>query len=246
MPSPSVSRRWRGEEGRNSTLHGVFSSVRRSSPPGMTAKRTRSAQTSSTNRSSTAWSLESSRVERWAYIRMIVLKMLPYSHIYIYIYMTSFFPHFTFTGGWYCSACCKTFIHSARLRQQPWTREGRCSGLHQQLLAGGQVRGQMGANGQHCSRSGQSQHTQTGGAAWREQGRIKVLQWPWVDLMFLSIFLKPRQGPYLSSRQNADSVKAEIVDYAREKWPMFFSRFFEVVKVSGRQRMFPVSLFWCL
>ncbi|XP_051232589.1 unconventional myosin-VIIa [Dicentrarchus labrax] len=41
------------------------------------------------------------------------------------------------------------------------------------------------------------------------------------------------QGPYLSSRQKADSVKAEMVDYAREKWPMFFSRFFEVVKVSG-------------
>ncbi|XP_069006967.1 unconventional myosin-VIIa [Embiotoca jacksoni] len=41
------------------------------------------------------------------------------------------------------------------------------------------------------------------------------------------------QGPYLSSRQKADSVKAEMVDYARDKWPMFFSRFFEVVKVSG-------------
>ncbi|XP_077573092.1 unconventional myosin-VIIb [Stigmatopora nigra] len=31
----------------------------------------------------------------------------------------------------------------------------------------------------------------------------------------------------------ANSVKAEIVDYAREKWPIFFSRFFEVVKLSG-------------
>ncbi|KAK5906578.1 hypothetical protein CesoFtcFv8_004512 [Champsocephalus esox] len=41
------------------------------------------------------------------------------------------------------------------------------------------------------------------------------------------------QGPYVSSRQKADSVKAEMVDYAREKWPMFFSRFFEVVKLSG-------------
>eukprot|EP00064_Thunnus_orientalis_P003654 superscaffoldBa00000309_g3665 len=41
------------------------------------------------------------------------------------------------------------------------------------------------------------------------------------------------QGPYLSSRQKTDSVKAEMVDYAREKWPMFFSRFFEVVKLSG-------------
>ncbi|XP_039985647.1 unconventional myosin-VIIa isoform X1 [Xiphias gladius] len=41
------------------------------------------------------------------------------------------------------------------------------------------------------------------------------------------------QGPYLSSRQKTDSVKAEVVDYAKKKWPMFFSRFFEVVKLSG-------------
>ncbi|KAI3369062.1 hypothetical protein L3Q82_026031 [Scortum barcoo] len=41
------------------------------------------------------------------------------------------------------------------------------------------------------------------------------------------------QGSFLSSKQKADSVKAEMVDYAREKWPMFFSRFFEVVKLSG-------------
>uniref|UniRef100_A0A4W6DJI1 Myosin VIIBa n=1 Tax=Lates calcarifer TaxID=8187 RepID=A0A4W6DJI1_LATCA len=33
--------------------------------------------------------------------------------------------------------------------------------------------------------------------------------------------------------QKTDSVKAEMVDYTREKWPMFFSRFFEVVKLSG-------------
>lgn len=56
-----------------------------------------------------------------------------------------------------------------------------------------------------------------------------------VDFMFPSIFLKPQQGPYLSSKQKADSVKAEMVDYAREKWPMFFSRFFEVVKLSGKR-----------
>lgn len=28
-------------------------------------------------------------------------------------------------------------------------------------------------------------------------------------------------------------MKAEVVDYAREKWPMFFSRFFKVSAVSG-------------
>ncbi|KAJ3600120.1 hypothetical protein NHX12_034070, partial [Muraenolepis orangiensis] len=29
------------------------------------------------------------------------------------------------------------------------------------------------------------------------------------------------------------TMKAEVVEYARQNWPMFFSRFFEVVKVSG-------------
>uniref|UniRef100_A0A096LUU3 Si:ch73-194h10.2 n=1 Tax=Poecilia formosa TaxID=48698 RepID=A0A096LUU3_POEFO len=41
------------------------------------------------------------------------------------------------------------------------------------------------------------------------------------------------QSTFLSSGQKADLVKAEVVDYAREKWPMFFSRFFEVTKQSG-------------
>ncbi|XP_056133744.1 unconventional myosin-VIIa [Lampris incognitus] len=41
------------------------------------------------------------------------------------------------------------------------------------------------------------------------------------------------QGSYVSSRQAAVDVKAEVVDYARQKWPMFFSRFFQVAKISG-------------
>ncbi|KAL1023382.1 hypothetical protein UPYG_G00040140 [Umbra pygmaea] len=41
------------------------------------------------------------------------------------------------------------------------------------------------------------------------------------------------EGPYIKSRQKETSVKAEVVDYARRKWPMFFSRFFEVTKNSG-------------
>ncbi|KAJ0065199.1 hypothetical protein NL108_006548 [Boleophthalmus pectinirostris] len=41
------------------------------------------------------------------------------------------------------------------------------------------------------------------------------------------------QSPFLSQKRSAEEVKADMVDYAREKWPMLFSRFFEVVKLSG-------------
>lgn len=41
------------------------------------------------------------------------------------------------------------------------------------------------------------------------------------------------QSPFVSQRQKIEEVKAEMVDYARDKWPMLFSRFFEVVKLSG-------------
>lgn len=41
------------------------------------------------------------------------------------------------------------------------------------------------------------------------------------------------QGPFINSRTKSDKVKAEVVDYARQKWPMFFSKFFEVAKLSG-------------
>ncbi|XP_010901250.2 unconventional myosin-VIIa [Esox lucius] len=55
------------------------------------------------------------------------------------------------------------------------------------------------------------------------------------------------QGPYINSRQKAVSVKAEVVDYARKKWPMFFSRFFEVTKFSGPalpKNKFIVAINW--
>nr|XP_017212115.2 unconventional myosin-VIIb-like isoform X2 [Danio rerio] len=41
------------------------------------------------------------------------------------------------------------------------------------------------------------------------------------------------QGPFITSRTKSDKVKAEVVDFARQKWPMFFSKFFEVAKLSG-------------
>lgn len=42
------------------------------------------------------------------------------------------------------------------------------------------------------------------------------------------------QSSFMANQQQVDSVKAEVVDYAREKWPMFFSRFFKVSAVSGQ------------
>ncbi|KTG33664.1 hypothetical protein cypCar_00029292 [Cyprinus carpio] len=41
------------------------------------------------------------------------------------------------------------------------------------------------------------------------------------------------QGPLINTRTKSDKVKAEVVDYARQKWSMFFSKFFEVAKLSG-------------
>ncbi|XP_036376709.1 unconventional myosin-VIIa [Megalops cyprinoides] len=41
------------------------------------------------------------------------------------------------------------------------------------------------------------------------------------------------ESPYINSRKKSAVVKAEVVDFARKTWPMFFSRFFEVVKLSG-------------
>uniref|UniRef100_A0AAQ6IG54 Uncharacterized protein n=1 Tax=Anabas testudineus TaxID=64144 RepID=A0AAQ6IG54_ANATE len=60
-------------------------------------------------------------------------------------------------------------------------------------------------------------------------------------------FFQPFQAQFLSSRQHADSVKAEMVDYTKEKWPMFFSRFFEVAKLSGpslSKSKFIVAINW--
>lgn len=42
------------------------------------------------------------------------------------------------------------------------------------------------------------------------------------------------QSSFVANRQQVDLVQAEVVDYGREKWPMFFSRFFKVSAVSGQ------------
>ncbi|XP_036421253.1 unconventional myosin-VIIb [Colossoma macropomum] len=41
------------------------------------------------------------------------------------------------------------------------------------------------------------------------------------------------QGAYVNSRASADTVKADVVGYARLKWPIYFSKFFQASKISG-------------
>lgn len=41
------------------------------------------------------------------------------------------------------------------------------------------------------------------------------------------------QGTYTQKRFDPQKVKEEVVDFARHKWPLLFSRFYEAFKVSG-------------
>uniref|UniRef100_A0A673GBD4 Unconventional myosin-VIIa-like n=1 Tax=Sinocyclocheilus rhinocerous TaxID=307959 RepID=A0A673GBD4_9TELE len=55
------------------------------------------------------------------------------------------------------------------------------------------------------------------------------------------------QGPYINSTKPAYEVKAETVEYAREKWPIYFSKFYEAQIVSGPsvpQDQFVVVVNW--
>ncbi len=42
------------------------------------------------------------------------------------------------------------------------------------------------------------------------------------------------QGPYVNGKQSAESVKGELVDNARHRWPLYFSKFYEVTMMSGQ------------
>lgn len=43
----------------------------------------------------------------------------------------------------------------------------------------------------------------------------------------------PPQGIYTQQRFDPQKVKEEVVDFARYKWPLLFSRFYEAFKLSG-------------
>lgn len=50
-------------------------------------------------------------------------------------------------------------------------------------------------------------------------------------MIFISLCLP--QGIYTQRRTDAQKVKEDVVNYARFKWPLLFSRFYEAYKFSG-------------
>ncbi|XP_073347990.1 unconventional myosin-VIIa-like [Pagrus major] len=51
----------------------------------------------------------------------------------------------------------------------------------------------------------------------------------WIQLISAAVL----QGPYANGNQRKESVKGELVDNARQKWPLYFSKFYDVTMTSG-------------
>lgn len=59
--------------------------------------------------------------------------------------------------------------------------------------------------------------------------QIMQTRFYWENLGYLFIL----QAPYTQDRLSRQTVKEQLVDFARFQWPLLFSRFFEVTKFSG-------------
>ncbi|XP_030015557.1 unconventional myosin-VIIb-like [Sphaeramia orbicularis] len=65
----------------------------------------------------------------------------------------------------------------------------------------------------------------------------------WVQLISAEL----TQGPYTSGKQKTETVKGELVEIARQKWPLHFSKFYEVTMTSGpplNKSKFVVAVNW--
>nr|XP_020479722.1 unconventional myosin-VIIb-like [Monopterus albus] len=65
----------------------------------------------------------------------------------------------------------------------------------------------------------------------------------WMQLISSEVL----QGPYVNGRQSAESVKGELVDSIQQKWPHYFSRFYEVTMTAGpplSKSRFVVAVNW--
>ncbi|XP_074544475.1 unconventional myosin-VIIa-like [Halichoeres trimaculatus] len=64
----------------------------------------------------------------------------------------------------------------------------------------------------------------------------------WIQLISQAV----SQGPYASRKPTTNSVKGQLVDNARESWPIYFSKFYDVIMLSGplNKSRFFVAVNW--
>ncbi|XP_016402939.1 myosin VIIAa [Sinocyclocheilus rhinocerous] len=62
---------------------------------------------------------------------------------------------------------------------------------------------------------------------------VKVRNAGYMLFLFVPLYVLDLQGIYTQKRVDPQKVKEEVVDFARYKWPLLFSRFYEAFKFSG-------------